>query len=37
METSFLEHFFEPHPEQEEWDGRLATSSHWRQVPNSDI
>ena len=33
----FWEHLVERHPEQEEWDGRLATSSHWRQVPNSDI
>ena len=33
----FWEQLVERHPEQEEWDGRLATSSHWRQVPNSDI
>ena len=33
----FWEHLLERHPEQEEWDGRMATSSHWRQVPDSDL
>jgi hypothetical protein len=33
----FWEHLLTRHPEQEEWDGRSATSSHWRQVPNTDI
>ncbi len=33
----FWEHLLERHPEQEEWDGRLATSSHWRHVPDSDL
>ena len=33
----FWEHLLIRHPEQEEWDGRSATSSHWRQVPNTDI